>query len=335
MDYVNLGRTGLRVSRVCLGMMSYGKHESREWTLDEDGAEPILRHAVAERRSTSSTPPTSTTAARARCSPGSCCASCSGCGRSTSSPRRSTAGRCPARTVRACPASTSWPRSTRRSRASDSTTSTCTRSIASIRSTPIEETMEALHDVVKAGKARYIGASSMFAWQFAKAQAVGRRTRFVSMQNHYNLDLPRGGAGDDPAVHRPGRRGDPVEPAGARDAGRQPHSGRGSAHQAGADRRVRRDAVQAGDRLRRGRARPTRWQRPRGADRAGGAGVAAAQAGRDGADRRGDQARAPRGRARRRAAVAERRGDRAAARSATSRTRSPGTSRPSAGAGHQ
>jgi aryl-alcohol dehydrogenase-like predicted oxidoreductase len=57
-------------------------------------------------------------------------------------------------------------------------------------STPIEETMEALHDVVKAGKARYIGASSMFAWQFAKAQAAADRiggTRFVSMQNHYNL----------------------------------------------------------------------------------------------------------------------------------------------------
>jgi aryl-alcohol dehydrogenase-like predicted oxidoreductase len=56
--------------------------------------------------------------------------------------------------------------------------------------TPIEETMEALHDVVKAGKARYIGASSMFAWQFAKAQHaadLGGWTRFVSMQNHYNL----------------------------------------------------------------------------------------------------------------------------------------------------
>jgi aryl-alcohol dehydrogenase-like predicted oxidoreductase len=56
--------------------------------------------------------------------------------------------------------------------------------------TPIEETMEALHDVVKAGKARYLGASSMFAWQFAKAQRVAERqgwTPFVSMQNHYNL----------------------------------------------------------------------------------------------------------------------------------------------------
>ena len=56
--------------------------------------------------------------------------------------------------------------------------------------TPVEETMEALHDVVRAGKARYIGASSMFAWQFAKAQYVAGRngwTRFASMQNHYNL----------------------------------------------------------------------------------------------------------------------------------------------------
>src|ERR1700716_4741906 len=55
---------------------------------------------------------------------------------------------------------------------------------------PIEETMEAWHDVVRAGKARYIGASSMFAWQFAKAQHVAERngwTQFVSMQNHYNL----------------------------------------------------------------------------------------------------------------------------------------------------
>jgi 1-deoxyxylulose-5-phosphate synthase len=52
--------------------------------------------------------------------------------------------------------------------------------------TPIEETMEALHEVVRAGKARYLGASSMFAWQFAKAQRVAA-TPFVSMQNHYNL----------------------------------------------------------------------------------------------------------------------------------------------------
>src|SRR5438034_8469878 len=58
------------------------------------------------------------------------------------------------------------------------------------RRTPIEETMEALHDVVRAGKARYIGASSMYTWQFAKAQQTADRrgwTPFVSMQDHYNL----------------------------------------------------------------------------------------------------------------------------------------------------
>ena len=85
--------------------------------------------------------------------------------------------------------------------------------------TPIEETLEALHDVVKAGKARYIGASSMYAWQFAKALYLADAngwTRFVSMQNHYNLlyreeeremmPLCRGGTD----------RRDSVEPAGAR-----------------------------------------------------------------------------------------------------------------------
>ena len=88
--------------------------------------------------------------------------------------------------------------------------------------TPIEETMQALHDVVRAGKARYIGASSMWAWQFAKAQAVGAdevRLHAEPLQP----GLPRGGAGDDPALPGPGRRGDPVEPAGPGPAGRQPH----------------------------------------------------------------------------------------------------------------
>ena len=84
--------------------------------------------------------------------------------------------------------------------------------------TPIEETMEALHDVVKAGKARYIGASSMYAWQFAKAQQVAERngwTRFVRMQNRAQPALPRGRARDAAAVPRPGRRRHPLEPAGA------------------------------------------------------------------------------------------------------------------------
>ncbi len=87
--------------------------------------------------------------------------------------------------------------------------------------TPIEETVEALHDVVKAGKARYIGASSMYAWQFSKALYLADLhgwTRFVSMQNHYNLALPRRRARDDPALPRSGHRRHPVEPARPRPA---------------------------------------------------------------------------------------------------------------------
>ena len=86
-------------------------------------------------------------------------------------------------------------------------------------STPIEETMDALNDVVRAGKARYIGASSMFAWQFAKAQHTAELhgwTRFVSMQNHYNLVYREEEREMIPLVHRPGCGIDPLEPDGAR-----------------------------------------------------------------------------------------------------------------------
>ena len=155
--------------------------------------------------SRSSTPPTSTTAARARSSPDACCRGSSACARSTSSRRRCACGRCPARTASGSRASTSSPRSTRRCSGSASTTSTSTRSTAGIPVTPIEETMEALHDVVKAGKARYIGASSMYAWQFAKAQSVARDAVRLDAEP-LQPRLPRGGAGDDPAVPRPGRR---------------------------------------------------------------------------------------------------------------------------------
>ena len=90
----------------------------------------------------------------------------------------------------ACRASTCCDAIDASLRGSAPTTSTSTRSTASIHDTPIEETLEALHDIVKAGKARYIGASSMFAWQFMKMLALADAhgwTRFVSMQNHYNL----------------------------------------------------------------------------------------------------------------------------------------------------
>ena len=83
--------------------------------------------------------------------------------------------------------------------------------------TPVEETMEALHDVVKAGKARYLGASSMWAWQFAKMQHAAERQRLDAVRLHAGPVQPppaRGGAGDVRPARRPGRRQHPVEPTG-------------------------------------------------------------------------------------------------------------------------
>ncbi len=100
--------------------------------------------------------------------------------------------------------------------------------------TPIEETMGALHDVVRAGKARYIGASSMFAWQFAKAQHVAE-TRFVSMQNHYNLVYREEEREMIPLCIDQGVGDHPVEPASPGLPGRQPHPGRSAAHASGAN----------------------------------------------------------------------------------------------------
>ena len=159
--------------------------------------------------------------------------------------------------------------------------------------TPIEETMEALHDVVRAGKARYIGASSMYAWQFAKAQHAADRARLDPVRLHaepLQPPLPRGGAGDAPAVPRPGRRRDPVEPARPRAAGRQPQPGR-PPHRPGAQRRLRRQPLRRRRLRRRRRGRRGR-RRARPAAGAGRAGLAAAQARRHRADRRGDQAAA-------------------------------------------
>jgi aryl-alcohol dehydrogenase-like predicted oxidoreductase len=185
MDYVNLGATGLRVSRVCLGMMSYGKHESREWTLDEAGAEPILRRAVEGGINFYDT------------------ADVYNGGQSeilTGRLLRKLFGMREEYVVatkvhgRTMPGENGQGLSRKHIMASiDASLQRLELDYVDLYQihrwdprTPIEETMDALHDVVKAGKARYIGASSMFAWQFAKAQAVAD-TRFVSMQNHYNL----------------------------------------------------------------------------------------------------------------------------------------------------
>jgi 1-deoxyxylulose-5-phosphate synthase len=189
MDYVNLGATGLRVSRVCLGMMSYGKHESREWTLDEAGADPIVRRAAEGQINFFDT------------------ADVYNGGQSeilTGRLLRKLFGMREEYVVATKVHGRTMPGENGQGLSRKHIMASIDASLARLeldyvdlyqihrwdRRTPIEETMEALHDVVKAGKARYIGASSMFAWQFAKAQAVAARagtTRFSSMQNHYNL----------------------------------------------------------------------------------------------------------------------------------------------------
>jgi aryl-alcohol dehydrogenase-like predicted oxidoreductase len=185
MDYVNLGRTGLRVSRVCLGMMSYGKHESRPWTLDEAEAEPILKTAVEGGINFFDT------------------ADVYNGGESevvTGRLLRKLYGMREEYVVatkvhgRTMPGQNGQGLSRKHIMASiDASLKRLELEYVDLYqihrfdpNTPIDETMDALHDVVTAGKARYIGASSMFAWQFAKAQTVAR-TRFVSMQDHYNL----------------------------------------------------------------------------------------------------------------------------------------------------
>lgn len=185
MRYVNLGATGLRVSRICLGMMSYGKHESREWTLDEKGAEPIVRRAVEGGITFFDT------------------ADVYNGGQSeviTGKLLRKLFEMREEYVVATKVHGQTMPGENGRGLSRKHIMASIDASLKRLEldyvdlyqihrwdpRTPIGETMEALHDVVKAGKARYIGASSMYAWQFAKAQAVAS-TRFVSMQNHYNL----------------------------------------------------------------------------------------------------------------------------------------------------
>jgi 1-deoxyxylulose-5-phosphate synthase len=184
-DYVNLGKTGLRVSRVCLGMMSYGKHESREWALDEDEAEPIVRCAVEGGVTFFDT------------------ADVYNGGQSevvTGHLLKKLFGMREEYVVATKVNGRTMPGENGRGLSRKHVLASIDASLGRLGLdyvdlyqihrwdplTPIEETMDALHAVVKSGKARYVGASSMFAWQFAKAQQVAD-TRFVSMQNHYNL----------------------------------------------------------------------------------------------------------------------------------------------------
>jgi 1-deoxyxylulose-5-phosphate synthase len=185
MDYVNLGRTGLRVSRVCLGMMSYGKHESRPWTLDEEGAEPILRRAV-EGGITFYDTADVYNGGESEVLTGRLLSKLFGMRE-----EYVVATKVHGKTM---PGENGQGLSRKHIMASiDGSLQRLGLDYVDLyqihrfdHRTPIEETMDALHDVVKAGKARYLGASSMWAWEFAKAQAVAP-TRFVSMQDHYNL----------------------------------------------------------------------------------------------------------------------------------------------------
>jgi 1-deoxyxylulose-5-phosphate synthase len=186
--YVNLGTTGLRVSRVCLGMMSYGNNSDRPWVLDEDAAEPIVKAAADGGITFYDTADVYSGGASEVAT-----------GRLL--PKFFKRDEVVVATKVFSPVG---PGQNDRGLSRKHILSGIDASLRRLdmdyvdlyqihrwdNHTPIEETMEALHDVVRAGKARYIGASSMYAWQFAKAQHVAETrgfTRFVSMQNHYNL----------------------------------------------------------------------------------------------------------------------------------------------------
>jgi aryl-alcohol dehydrogenase-like predicted oxidoreductase len=188
MEYVNLGSTGLRVSRVCLGMMSFGNDSERAWVLDEDAAEPIVRAAVDGGITFFDTADTYS-------------------GGASEVATGRLLGKLLTREEVVVATKLFMPMTPGENGGGLSRKHILAAIDASLERlgmdyvdlyqihrwdprTPIEETMQALHDVVRAGKARYIGASSMFAWQFAKAQNVATAngwTRFVSMQPHYNL----------------------------------------------------------------------------------------------------------------------------------------------------
>ena len=187
MDYVRLGNTGLKVSRLCLGAMTYGTPEWRPWVLDESASRPFIARALGHGINFFDT------------------ADMYSRGVSEQVLGRALEGQPRDQLVIATKAF--YPLTDGPNTAGLSRKHLLDAIDASLRrlgtdyvdlyqihrfdpATPIEETLEALHDIVKAGKARYIGASSMFAWQFMKMLAVSDAhgwTRFVSMQNHYNL----------------------------------------------------------------------------------------------------------------------------------------------------
>jgi aryl-alcohol dehydrogenase-like predicted oxidoreductase len=190
MDYRNLGASGLKVSRICLGCMSYGLPErgAHPWSLDEEQSRPFIRRAIelginffdtANVYSDGTSEEIVGRALRDFAKRESIVLATKVHGRMR--PDVNGAGLSRKAIMHEIDASlkrlgTDYVDLYQTHRWDNDT--------------PIEETLEALHDVVKAGKARYVGASSMWAWQFCKALHVSRQngwTSFVSMQNHYNL----------------------------------------------------------------------------------------------------------------------------------------------------
>jgi aryl-alcohol dehydrogenase-like predicted oxidoreductase len=190
MEYVKLGRTGLKVSRICLGCMTYGIPErgTHPWTLDEEKSRPFIKRALELGINFFDTANSYSDGTSEEI-----------VGRALNDFAR--------REEVVLATKVFFPTRQGANARGLSRKSIMIEIDASLRrlgtdyvdlyqihrwdrDTPIEETLEALHDVIKAGKARYIGASSMFAWQFSKAlhaADLNGWTRFVSMQNHYNL----------------------------------------------------------------------------------------------------------------------------------------------------
>ena len=189
MQYVRLGQTGLRVSRICLGMMTYGSSTWRPWVLDEEQGRPFVKRALDLGINFFDT------------------ADVYSRGRSEEFLGRALRECGVERDQVVVATKAFYPikegenaQGLSRKHLLDAIDGSLRRlgmdyvDLYQIHrfdpATPIEETMSALHDIVKVGKARYIGASSMAAWQFAKMLHAADRngwTRFVSMQNHYNL----------------------------------------------------------------------------------------------------------------------------------------------------
>jgi aryl-alcohol dehydrogenase (NADP+) len=189
MDYTNLGSTGLKVSRICLGTMTYGSKKWREWVLEEEESRPFIRRALELGINFFDT------------------ADMYSVGVSEEILGRALKEFGPTRDKVVIATKVFSPmgddpnqRGLSRKHimhaVDDSLRRLGTEYIDLYQihrfdyATPIEETMEALHDIVKAGKALYLGASSMFAYQFAKMLGTSDAlslTRFVTMQNHYNL----------------------------------------------------------------------------------------------------------------------------------------------------